>query len=188
MSSEPKGEDRNLEDYRDYLRLLAQLQVDRALQGKIDLSGVVQQTMLEAYQALPECELQNADRLAAWLRRILANNLADEIRKLRTRKRDVSRERSLDAALEQSSNQLQAWLAADQSSPSEHARRQEQALLLSAALVKLPEEQREALMLRHFQGQSLAQIAEHLGRSHGAVAGLLKRGLQQLHDRLCDSE
>lgn len=50
MNSEPKGPDRNLEDYRDYLRLLAQVQLDRVLQGKIDLSGVVQQTMLEAYQ------------------------------------------------------------------------------------------------------------------------------------------
>ena len=46
MSGEPKGEDRNLEDYREYLRLLAQLQLDGRLQGKIDLSGVVQQTML----------------------------------------------------------------------------------------------------------------------------------------------
>ena len=188
MSSEPKGPDQNLEDYRDYLRLLAQLQLDRELQGKIDLSGVVQQTMLEAYQALPKFELQDADQLAAWLRRILANNLADEIRKLRTAKRDVSRERSLDAALQQSSNRLQAWLAADQSSPSGHARRQEQALLLSAALAQLPETQREALVLRHFHGRSLAQIAEHLGRSHAAVAGLLKRGLQQLRDQLGDSE
>jgi RNA polymerase sigma-70 factor (ECF subfamily) len=160
--------------------------LDRVLQGKIDLSGVVQQTMLEAYQASPE--RVNDDQLAAWLRRILANNLTDAIRKLRTGKRDVGRERSLDAALEQSSNRLQAWLAADQASPSGHARRQEQALLLSAALAKLPETQREALILRHFYGQPLAQIAEQLGRSHAAVAGLLKRGLQQLRDRLSDSE
>ncbi len=188
MSSEPTGPDRDLEDYRDYLRLLAQLQLDRVLQGKIDLSGVVQQTMLEAYQVLRQGDRQNVDHLAAWLRRLLANNLADEIRKLRTGKRDVSRERSLDAALDQSSDRLQAWLAADQSSPSGRARRQEQALLLSAALAKLPDAQREAVMLRHFQSRSLAQIAEDLGRSHAAVAGLLKRGLQQLRDQLSGSE
>ncbi|MBP90515.1 MAG: RNA polymerase subunit sigma-70 [Planctomycetaceae bacterium] len=163
MSDQLRRQDRNLEDCRDYLQLLAQLQMDRALQGKIDVSGVVQQTML-------------------------ANNLADEIRKLKTGKRDVSRERSLDAALQQSSNRLEAWLAAEQSSPSGLARRQEQTLLLSAALAKLPEAQRDALMLRHFYGRSLAQIAEHLGRSHAAVAGLLKRGLQQLRDQLRDLE
>ncbi len=49
MSDQLRGQDRNLDDYRDYLQLLAQLQLDQALQGKIDLSGVVQQTMLEAY-------------------------------------------------------------------------------------------------------------------------------------------
>jgi RNA polymerase sigma-70 factor (ECF subfamily) len=186
MSGEPGGEDRNLEDYRDYLRLLARLQLDQRLQGKIDLSGVVQQTMLEAYQALSKYEPQDAEHLASWLRRILANNLSDEIRKLKTGKRDLSRERSLEAALEQSSNRLEAWLADDQSSPSGHAQRQEQALHLSEALAKLPVAQREALMLRHLDGKSLAQISEQLGRSHAAVAGLLKRGLQQLRSQLRD--
>ena len=100
MCGEPRGEDRNLEDYREYLRLLAQLQLDQQLQGKIDLSGVVQQTMLEAHQALPSFEHRCADRLAAWLRRILAHNLSDEIRKLKTGKRDLSRERSLEVALQ----------------------------------------------------------------------------------------
>ena len=132
MSGQSDGPGRNLEDYRDYLRLLAELQLDRPLQGKIDLSGVVQQTMLEAYQALPKCEHRHADHLAAWLRRILANNLADEVRKLKSGMRDVSREKSFEAALEQSSLQLQAWLAADQSSPSAPALRQEQTLRLSA--------------------------------------------------------
>ncbi len=186
MSSDPKGQERNLEDYREYLKLLAELQLDRVLQGKIDLSGVVQQTMLEAHQALPRSEVRDADQLAAWLRRILANNLTDEIRKLKTGKRNLSRERSLNVALDQSSNRLQAWLAASQSSPSGHAQRQEQVLHLAAALDKLPDAQREALMLRHFHGWPLAQIAEHLGRSHAAVAGLLKRGLQQLRDQLRD--
>jgi RNA polymerase sigma-70 factor (ECF subfamily) len=186
MSSE--GPERALEDHREYLRLLAELQVDGALQGKIDLSGVVQQTMLEAHRALPTCEFQDSDQMAAWLRRILAHNLADEIRKLRAEKRDVGRERSLEAALEHSSVRLQAWLAADQSSPSAPVRRQEQALLLSAALARLPGAQREAVILRHFHGRSLAEIAEQLGRSHAAVAGLLKRGLQRLRGELDDLE
>ena len=186
MNGEPDDEDRNFEDYREYLRLLAQLQLDGRLQGKIDLSGVVQQTMFEAYQVRGNYERHDADHLAAWLRRILANNLADEIRKLMTDKRNVSRERSMEAAIEQSSLRLQDWLAAEQSSPSLHAQRQEQAVQLSAELAKLPIAQREALLLRHFQGRSLAEIAEHLGRSHAAVAGLLKRGLQQLRNQLAD--
>ena len=66
--------------------------------------------------------------------------------------------------------------------------RQEQALRLSAALGRLPDAQREALVLRHLRGWSLAQIAGQLGRSRAAVAGLLKRGLQQLRRELPDKE
>ena len=61
--------------------------------------------------------------LAAWLRKILAGTLADALRALHRAKRDVSRERSLEAELDQSSDRLQAWLAAEQTSPSEHADR-----------------------------------------------------------------
>jgi RNA polymerase sigma-70 factor (ECF subfamily) len=174
------------ERYRQYLALLARILLDPRLQGKIDLSGVVQQTMLEAWQAAAQFNQWNAGQRAAWLRRILANNLADEVRKLSAGKRDVGRERSLEAALDESSARLEQWLRADQSSPSEQVERQEQALRLAAALEELPPAQREALVFQHWHGWTLAQIAEHLGRSHAAVAGLIKRGLQQLRAHLQD--
>src|SRR5436309_2654518 len=103
MDHEAQAQDRALECYREYLGLLARLQLDPRLQGKIDLSGVVQQTLLEAFQALAQFQTQGTAQKVAWLRRILANNLADEIRKFGTRKRDLAREQSLEAALEASS-------------------------------------------------------------------------------------
>jgi RNA polymerase sigma-70 factor (ECF subfamily) len=183
---DPQGEtpDRILERYRQYLGILARVQLDPRLQGKIDLSGVVQQTLLEAYQALPGFEQRGPAQTSAWLRRILAHNLGDEIRKLAAGKRDLAREQSLEAALDASSSRLDEWLAADQSSPSQQVERAEQALELAAALAELPEAQREALVLQHWHGWSLAQIATHMQRSHAAVAGLIKRGLQQLRSRL----
>jgi RNA polymerase sigma-70 factor, ECF subfamily len=183
---DPKAEtpDRILERYRQYLGILARVQLDPRLQGKIDVSGVVQQTLLEACQALPGFAQRGPAQTAAWLRRILANNLGDEIRKLAAGKRDLAREQSLEAALDASSSRLDEWLAADQSSPSQQVERAEQALELAAALAELPDAQREALVLQHWHGWSLAQIAAHLQRSHAAVAGLIKRGLQQLRSRL----
>src|SRR5947209_2696969 len=169
-----------LERYRAYLHLLAGAQLDPRLRGKIDLSGVVQQTLLEAHQAACQAQVPPL----AWLRRILANNLGDEIRKLTTAKRDVSREQSLEAALEASSARLDAWLAAEQSSPSAQLQREEQALRLAQALAELPEAQREALVLQHWHGWSLAAIAQHLERSPAAVAGLVQRGLAQLRTLL----
>ena len=56
---------------------------------------------------------------AAWLRRILANNLVDALRLVGRKKRDVARERSLESRIEQSSQRFGAWLAAEQSTPSQ---------------------------------------------------------------------
>src|SRR5262249_16490620 len=114
----PESGGLSLERFRRYLEVLAQVQVDPRLRGKLDPSGAVQQTLLEAYRALPQTEGWDDEQRLAWLRRILANNLTDEIRKATTQGRDVHRERSLEAALEQSSARLQGWLVADQSSPS----------------------------------------------------------------------
>lgn len=172
--------DRDLERYRAYLRLLARLHLDPRLRGKLDPSDVVQQTLVQAYQALGQFRGHSAGALTAWLRQILARNLARAVRDFAREKRDVAREHSLEAALAESSSRLDAWLAAEQSSPSQRAERNEDAARLAAALEQLPEAQREALVLQHWHGWSLAQIGAHLERSPEAVAGLLKRGLQQL--------
>src|SRR5262249_51813571 len=112
-----------LERQRSYLLLLARLQVGPALRNRIDLSGVVQETLLEACQAGPQFGALEAGQRAAWLRRALAHNLADEVRKVSAGKRDVRRERSLEAAMEQSASRIEGWLAAQQSAPGHRAER-----------------------------------------------------------------
>lgn len=186
--AQPADRPEELEQQRSYLLLLARLQLGPALRNKIDLSGVVQQTLLEACQAGPQLDALGSEQRAAWLRRALANNLADEVRKLSTGKRDVRRERSLEAALEESASRIEGWLAAQQSSPSQQAQRHEQAAALMQALAQLPEAQREALVLRHCENWSLADISRHLNRTPAAVAGLLKRGLKQLRQYLHEPE
>ena len=67
------------------------------MRDKVDLSGVIQQTLLEAHQGLrgqPDRK-RSDEELAAWLRRILARNLADAVKAQRREKRDVARERHL---------------------------------------------------------------------------------------------
>ena len=171
---------RQLERFRAYLRLLARTQLEPALQGKVDLSGVVQQTLLEAHQAWEQLRHWDEAQQAAWLRTALARNLTDEVRKLRTAARDVARERSLEAALEESSARLEACLASQEDSPSERAIRNERLLNLAEALEQLPDNQRLAVEWHHLQGKPLAEIAKQMHRSKGAVAALLHRGLQKL--------
>jgi RNA polymerase sigma-70 factor, ECF subfamily len=128
--------------------------------------------------------LKTEAETTAWLRSILSHNLADVLRKLRTRKRDVLREWSLDTALEQSASRLEHWLTADQSSPSQSAMRHEELLRMAETLAELPEGQRRAIELHHLQGWPLAEIADELGKTKAAVAGLLHRGLKNLRMQL----
>ncbi len=179
---------RRLEAFRSGLGLLARLHLDPALRGKVDLSGVVQQTLFEACQVLQEKEPATDDAVAPLLRRLLANNLADEARKATARKRDAGRERSLEAAMKASSVRLEAFLAAQQSSPGERAERCEDLARLAAALDALPETQRQAVEWHYLQGWSLEDVAKQMERSKAAVAGLLHRGLETLRDRLKPKE
>lgn len=176
--------DQSLERFRAYLRLLARLHFAPMLKGKLEASDIVQQTMLQAFQAREQFHGQSDAERIAWLRKILARNLAMAIRDFKRAKRDVARERQFEQSLADSSARLENWLAADQSSPSQRSERHEQALHLAQALEQLPEAQREALILQHWQGWSLAQIGQHLDKSPEAVAGLIKRGLKQLRTLL----
>jgi RNA polymerase sigma-70 factor (ECF subfamily) len=172
-----------LDRYRNYLRFLARVGLDPRLRAKVDPSDVVQQTLLEAHVAWHQfAGATEAERLA-WLRRTLANNLADALRHYLRGRRDVGRE--VAEAVEASSQRLEGLLAAaGGESPSAEAERNERALRLARALDELPEAQREALVLQHWHGWTLDQIGAHLGRSRAAVAGLLKRGLRGLREAL----
>jgi RNA polymerase sigma-70 factor (ECF subfamily) len=179
---------RELDRFREYLALLARLQLDQRLQGKVDLSGVVQQTLLEAYQARERFARMSEEEKASWLRRALANNLIDETRKLSTAARDVRLEKSLELSVEESSARLELLLASEQQSPVQRALRNERLLQLASALAQLSEDQRTAVELHHLKEWPLAAVAEHLGRSKGAVAQLVFRGLNKLRQLLAEPE
>jgi RNA polymerase sigma-70 factor (ECF subfamily) len=173
-----------LEHYREYLRLLARLHLDVRLQGKVDPSDIVQKTFQKALEHREGFRGQTEAELSAWLRRILANTLTDALREFGRAQRDVALERSLEVAVEDSSVRLEAWLAADQSSPSERLIRQEQLQQLATALAQLPDDQRTALELQHLRGCSVEAISTHMGRSKSAVGGLLRRGMHRLRELL----
>jgi RNA polymerase sigma-70 factor (ECF subfamily) len=169
-----------LEQFRAYLRLLAQLQFPTILRAKLDPSDLVQQTLLRAHQAQGQFRGTSTIEQAAWLRQIFANTLASAVRDHRRAGRDVALEQSLN----RSSARLEGWLAADQTPPVEAASRNERFLKLADRLAELPEVQREVLLLRYCEGWSVGAIADHLGRTRPSVASLLRRGLAELRELL----
>jgi RNA polymerase sigma-70 factor (ECF subfamily) len=188
MNSDLSSSEPSLDRYRSYLHVLARMQLHRKLAAKMDASDIVQQTLLQAYRAREQFRGDSPAAMAAWLRQILARNLAHAARDFGREKRNVFRERSLEASLGHSSLCLERWLATDDTAPSVRAERSEQLLRLAEVLEELPEAQRDAIVLHYFQQQSLVETAEQLDRTPAAVAGLLHRGLKRLREKLRSEE
>jgi RNA polymerase sigma-70 factor (ECF subfamily) len=178
-----------LELYRRYLGLLARVQVGQRLQGKIDASDLVQETFLDAHRRFPHFRGTSEAELTRWLRQILAAKLADVLRRyLGTKGRDIRLERDLEDALDLSAVQLAGALVASDSSPSHQASRREQAVILADALAQLPDDYREALVLRHLEGLTFPDVARRMGRSLDSVEKLWMRALAKLRQVMESSE
>lgn len=165
-----------LEQYRHYLRLLAQSQVGRSLRVRLDPSDLVQETLLEAQRDFSQFAGSGEGELTAWLRRILVRNLADQLKHHQCQKRDFQREQPLGALVEQA----HAALAASLSTPSAQVSRREQAVVLVQAMAQLPADYREVIVQRHLEGESFDVIAAKMGRTSGAVRMLWMRALERL--------
>jgi RNA polymerase sigma-70 factor (ECF subfamily) len=178
----------DFERFRNYLCLLARMHLDRRLRRKLDASDIVQQTLLQAYEARHDFRGTTCEEQAGWLRSILARTLAHASRDLMSQKRDIRREVSIDSTLADSSKRLDSWLQASGSSPSNRVLKQERLLELATLVAELPEDQQEVLVLHHCQGWQLDKIAAHMERTVPSVAGLLRRGLAKLRERLSGPE
>lgn len=180
--------DEPLDSYRDYLKLLARLQLNPRLNPKADASDIVQQTLLEAHRCRQQYRGSSERERLAWLRTVLANTIARLGRRFSTDARDLKKEQSLDESWDRSTSRLQGLLAADQTSPSGHVAKEEEMLRMAKALNQLPEDQRRVIELHHLQGLTVSCVAEEMGKTRPAVAGLLFRGLNGLRQLMLETE
>ncbi|HXG08275.1 MAG TPA: sigma-70 family RNA polymerase sigma factor [Gemmataceae bacterium] len=176
-----------LELYRNYLTVLARLQIGRQLQGKVDASDVVQDTFLKAHRDFARFRGETEGEWISWLRQVLTGCLIQLIRHYcGTQRRNVRLERALAQELDQTSQALDQGLVARQSSPSHQAVRRERAVLVADALGSLPDDYREVILLSHFEGMSFPEVARHMGRSLDSVKNLWARALVRLRRALRD--
>lgn len=170
--------------YRNYLRLLAQTWIDKAIQAKADPSDMVQETLLNAQAKFAQFRGTTEAELIAWLRQILARNIAMVMRRYRAGRRQATREKSLDAMLHSSSAALNSFIAAEASSPSHSLQHRETAVLVADALAELSDDHRDVIVLRTMEDLGWDEVAEKMGRSPDAVRVLWARALKQLRARL----
>jgi RNA polymerase sigma-70 factor (ECF subfamily) len=171
------------ERYRSLLHLQVRLlQLDPQFRRRFDSSDLVQEALLKAHKYRERFGGGTEPAYVGWLQEILRNVARDKVREATAGKRIVRLEKSLDAAVAESSARIQQFLATDSPSPSEQAERREQALRLAAALERLPQDQRDVIVRRKLDGEPVDRIAAQLGRTEKAVAGLLLRGLRKLRE------
>lgn len=165
--------------YRGYLRVLAQREIGGKLDARLDASDLIQQTCLSAVRNFKKFKGQGLPEFNVWLRQIHQRNVQDAVREhVVAAQRALNREQPLEPGAE-------GRLAEPgEPSPSGRVMASEEAAVLASALEELPDDQREAVRLKHLEGLSLAEVADRMGRSEPSVAGLLKRGLQALREKL----
>jgi RNA polymerase sigma-70 factor (ECF subfamily) len=178
-----------LETYRNYLELLARIEIGRRLQTKVDAADLVQETFLEAHRNFALFRGKSEGEFINWLRGIMAARIATMVRHfVGTQGRNVQRERDLEVNFDQSSRALDRGLVALQSTPSQKLERSELQVMFANTLAKLPADYREVIVLRHFEELSVGEVAVRMNRSVDSIQKLWVRGLAKLRQLVEDAK
>ncbi len=182
-----ESRDRLFELCRNYLRFSARAQVDSRLRVKVDASDIVQQTLLEAHRDLERFQGSSEREWMAWLRKIMAHNVADFARHYRgTEKRELRREVPIRDAAASARFHGAPEPAAREATPSQEFLRLDDKLRVLEALGQLPPDYQEVIVLRNFERLPFNDVAQRMDRSRPAAQMLWKRALEKLQSVMSD--
>jgi RNA polymerase sigma-70 factor (ECF subfamily) len=173
--------------YRDRLRLMVRLRLDRRLQGRLDPSDVLQEAFLDVARRAPEYAANPTLTPYLWLRYLTGQRLMQLHRyHLGTHMRDAGHEISLyRGALPQASSvSLAQHLLGRLTAPSVAAARAEMQLRVQEALNTMEAMDREVLTLRHFEMLTNEETAAVLGIRKTAASNRYIRALRRLKEVL----
>src|SRR5437868_334734 len=171
--------------YRQRLRAMLQVRLDRRLQGRVDPSDVLQETFAEASQRLAEYARQPSMPFFLWLRFLTVQQLLQHHRRhLGTQKRSAEHEMAAGrgAGPDASAMSLAEQVVGTMTSPSLAAARGEAAERLAAALEAMDPIDREIILLRHFEEMTNNEAARVIGISKAACSKRYVRALGRLEE------
>jgi RNA polymerase sigma-70 factor (ECF subfamily) len=176
-----------LTEHREPVRRMIGLRLDPAIAQRLDASDVVQEVLLEASRRLDDYLRNPAMPFHLWLRHIARDHIIDAHRRHhQAQKRGVNREKPLAPAgwADRSSLELAAQLMDQELTPASAAMHQELVRRLHAAVEELDEEQREVIVMRHFEQLSNQEVAAELGLTEAAASMRYLRAIRRLRDLL----
>ena len=170
--------------YRPVLRAqVRRFQLDRRLQRRIDSSDLIQDTMERAVRRFDQFRGKTDVEVLAWLQEILRTVALNAVAREEADRRDFHREVPFDHLFSESSVRVASLLVADSPAPEDKAERRELVVRVAEALEQLPEGQRDAVTLWVFHGCSAGEVADILGKTERAAAGLIRRGVAALRGK-----
>jgi RNA polymerase sigma-70 factor (ECF subfamily) len=174
-----------LEQYRQRLKRMVAIRLDRRFAARLDPSDVVQEALTEAAHRLDDYLRDRPMPYYPWLRRLVCDRLDKARRRHTAGRRNVRREEP--RLPEESALELANRLAASNSGPSRATLRHERQQQVRAALDRLPPADREVLALRFLERLTTAEAARVLEITPGAVRVRVMRALERLRERFGDS-
>lgn len=176
-----------LERFRPLLRLQAhRLELDARLRRRFDSSDLVHEAMTRAVACADQFRGRTEAEAFCWLQQVFRTVAHNVVEREAAQARDFRRERPIDDLLAESSERVASFLAAPSPAPDERAARCELLLRLAEAIDRLPPDQRDVVNLRDVHDYRVGEIADLLGKTPKAVAGLLRRGHDALREQAGD--
>ena len=178
---------RLLEKHRGPVRRLVQLRLDRKVQQRVDVSDVVQDVMIEANGRLDKYLQNPAMAFHLWIRQIAWDRIIDTYRRHRvSAKRNMDREQplSVPAGADQSTMELAVQLCDPGVTPAAAATRREIADKVEVVVQQLNDQDREIILMRHYEHLSNLEIAEVLGLNPPAASMRYLRALRRLREMM----
>ena len=170
--------DQLVSQWRNYLLLIANQDLDQELQPKVAPSDMVQQSLLDVQQHIVDFRGSSEAEFRAWVRQILRNNIQTARRRFKTAKqRDLNREIDID----DSGNPP---LLHAEDSPSAAALNLERESVLESAMQKLPKHYRQVIQLRNWEELTFVEIAKRMDSTEDSVRKLWARALLRIQQEI----
>jgi RNA polymerase sigma-70 factor (ECF subfamily) len=190
-AGDAKAIDALLSRHREAVRRMIDLRIDPAIVQRVDASDVVQDVLIEASRRLRDYLQKPAMPFHLWLRHIAKDHLIDAHRRHhRAKKRGVDREQPLvgRGPADESALDLAAQLVDQELTPASAAIRRELQRRLHAALDQLDEDNREMILMRHFEQLGNQEVAAALGLTEAAASMRYLRAIRRLRDLMSAGE
>jgi RNA polymerase sigma-70 factor (ECF subfamily) len=173
-----------MDRHRNSLRRMIQLRLDNRLMQRMDVSDVIQDVLMEANRRLTDYLANPVIPFHLWIRQIAKDRIIDAHRRHRvSAKRSIDREQQIGKGQPDQSTMDLANQFRDQSlTPAAAAAQRELAQQIEAAVQLLRENDREIILMRHYEQLDNQEIAQSLGLTEPAASMRYLRALKRLRE------